>query len=160
MIFLTVGTQLPFDRLIAAVDTWLDGRNLECFAQTCGGEVVPRNMKSKPYLDPDEFDSYFRRAELVVAHAGMGSILSALSSGKPLLIVPRRAALGEHRNDHQMATAKRFEPVDGVRVVFDEKALPDAMRDLLSGETSERAAPISPHAPERFLEEIRRLINA
>ena len=61
-----------------------------------------------------------RSSTAIVAHAGMGTILTALELGKPLLIMPRRAALGEHRNDHQLATAERFAAVDGVKVAFDE----------------------------------------
>lgn len=37
-----------------------------------------------------------RAADLLVAHAGMGSICST-----PLIVVPCRAALGETRNDHR-----------------------------------------------------------
>ena len=46
-------------------------------------------------------------AAAIVAHAGMGTILTALETGKRLLVMPRRAALGEHRNDHQLATVSR-----------------------------------------------------
>lgn len=40
-------------------------------------------------------------ADLVIAHAGTGSILTALSLGKRPIVVPRRAAHGEHIDGHQ-----------------------------------------------------------
>ena len=64
-----------------------------------------------------------RDADAIVAHAGMGTILSALELGKPLLVMPRVAALGEHRNDHQLATAKRFAETGHVAVAEDAEAL-------------------------------------
>ena len=66
-----------------------------------------------------EFDELFEQASLIISHAGMGSILTALSSAKPVLIMPRRADLNEHRNDHQLATAKKFADKNGCFVFND-----------------------------------------
>lgn len=54
----------------------------------------------------DEFDKLCHDARLIVAHAGMGTIISAMTKGKPIIVFPRIAALGEHRNEHQLATSK------------------------------------------------------
>lgn len=159
MIFVTVGTQLPFDRLLTAVDTWLEGKGTKAFAQSGGGRADWRHLESKSFLTPQEFDVHFEQAELIVAHAGMGSILSALATGKPLVIMPRRAAFGEHRNDHQMATARRFAAMSGVKVVFDENEIPLALDELVGAANVGDSAVISPYAPELFLERIRGLIN-
>ena len=43
--------------------------------------------------------------QVVIAHDEMGSIITALEMGKPIVVMPRRAELGEHRNDHQVAAA-------------------------------------------------------
>ena len=64
---------------------------------------------------------------MVIAHAGMGTILSALKQDKPIIVVPRLASLKEHRNDHQMATAMRMDELGYVYVAYDKKQL----RDLL-----------------------------
>ena len=107
MIFVTVGTQLPFDRLINAVDTWASRNpDIEIIAQIGPTDIQPINMQYSSFLSPDKADEYFVQASLIVSHAGMGSILTALKYRKPILILPRRASLSEHRNDHQMATAK------------------------------------------------------
>ena len=53
----------------------------------------------------------------------MGSIISALQKRKPIIVFPRIAALGEHRNEHQMATAKKMKKLGFVYVALDEKEL-------------------------------------
>jgi hypothetical protein len=51
---------------------------------------------------------------------GMGSILTALQYGKPILVMPRLGRLKETRNDHQVATAQRFREMGKVAVAMDE----------------------------------------
>ena len=69
-------------------------------------------------------------ADAIVAHAGMGTILTALELGKPLLVLPRRASLGEHRNEHQLATARRFADTGRLAVAFDESELAQRLDEL------------------------------
>ena len=124
MIFVTVGTQLGFDRLVRAVDEWA-ARNpgAHLFGQIGSGRYRPLHFESRPWLTPGESDRAFSDAELIVAHAGMGSILTALRFRKPIIIVPRSAASGEHRNDHQLATATRLEGRPGIFPLSDTRLL-------------------------------------
>lgn len=134
MIFVTVGTQLPFDRLILAVDAWASTHpSVEVVAQTGPTENSPKNIIHMPFLPPDQAEANFLKASLIVSHAGMGSILTALRYKKPILIMPRRADLNEHRNDHQVATAKRFCEKPGVTVAWQESEIAAALdrRDAL-----------------------------
>ncbi|MFW6031889.1 MAG: glycosyltransferase [Phycisphaeraceae bacterium] len=125
MIFLTIGTQLPFDRLVRAVDRWAARRGRDdVYAQVGRSSYEPTAMRWTRYLEPEAFQRRFERAELIVAHAGMGTIISAMELGKPVLVMPRRAAMGEHRNDHQLATAKQFADRAGVYVAEDEADVP------------------------------------
>ena len=82
----------------------------------------------------------------MIAHAGMGSIITALELGKPIMVMPRRASLGEHRNDHQVATAKRFAEQGRIMVAFNEKELVDKLDQLKSfGDAAPSAAKASPY---------------
>ena len=124
MIFVTVGTDLPFDRLVLAVDAWAGERGRsDVFAQVGRSTCRPQHIRCQPFLEPEEFRACFTQASVIVAHAGMGTILSALQWGKPLLVMPRRASLGEHRNEHQLATARHLAGLDKLNVSFDEAAL-------------------------------------
>ena len=109
MIFVTVGYQMSFDRMVKAVDEWAK-RNpgVEIFAQIGPTDFVPQNMPHTRFLSPDEFRIRIEEATLLVAHAGMGSILTAMEMQKPIVIMPRRGDLQETRNDHQIATLKKM----------------------------------------------------
>ncbi|MGF1753162.1 hypothetical protein L4C33_06135 [Vibrio makurazakiensis] len=128
MIFLTVGTQLPFDRLVSTVDNMAADLNLEIVAQVGSGKYQPKCMKFHDVMEPDSVDEMFKASSVIISHAGMGSIINCLRLKKPIIIFPRLSKFGEHRNDHQMDTLKSFSNVAGVYVAQDESTL----RDLLS----------------------------
>ena len=127
MIFATIGTQAPFDRFVKMLDELCEGFDEEVIVQTIKSEYTPKNVKCVDFLPPDVFSEYFSKARMVIAHAGMGTILSALKQGKPIIIVPRLASMKEHRNDHQMATAMRMDELGYVYVAYDKKQLHDLM---------------------------------
>jgi UDP-N-acetylglucosamine transferase subunit ALG13 len=124
MIFVTVGTDLPFDRLVKVIDQWArDGAREDVFAQIGEGGWEPSYIPFVRFLQPPEFSACFEEAQLIISHAGMGTILSALYHGKPILVMPKRASLREHRNEHQTDTARRMLEVGRVNVAFDEDEL-------------------------------------
>ena len=123
MIFVTVGTQLAFPRLIEALDVLAPQLGEEVFAQIGPDTGDYPNLKTQANVTPDEFEQRFTGARLVIGHAGVGTILSAKRFGKPLVLMPRRHALGEHRNDHQLATAKAVEKLPGVYIAWQAEEL-------------------------------------
>ena len=156
MIFVTVGTQLPFPRLVSAMDVLAGEIGEEVVAQIGPFEGEIRNMEAEEYLAPDMFFQHFKAARAVVSHAGIGSILSAQRFGKPLIIIPRRYELGEHRNDHQLATARQMEAVPGLYVAWNESELGGFLtRDDLEG----AGATMSP-ARQRLIQRIESFIAA
>ena len=57
MIFVTVGTQLPFDRLVKTVEKWaLESQTHDVFAQTGASNYQPSAISSSRFLGVDEFD--------------------------------------------------------------------------------------------------------
>ncbi len=116
---------MPFDRLVRTVDEWAGRRRrTDVFAQIGTTQWRPSHVRWTEFLGkPDAFRSHVAEADAIVAHAGMGSILSALELGKPILVMPRRGDLRETRNDHQIATAKRFLAQGRIFVAFDEEHL-------------------------------------
>lgn len=127
MIFVTIGTQAPFDRFIKLVDEIAVNLNEEIIAQTYKSQYQAKNIKTIGFLPPDEFNKLFNEARIILAHAGMGTIISAMQQQKPIIIFPRIAALNEHRNEHQMATAKKMKELKYVNVAFNEKELKDLL---------------------------------
>jgi UDP-N-acetylglucosamine transferase subunit ALG13 len=157
VVFLTVGTQLPFDRLVKAVDDWACAHpEHDVLAQIGPTGLCPRFIEWQSSISPAECERRMRDASLVVAHAGMGTVLSALEHGTPLLVMPRRAALGEHRNDHQVATARWLAGVPGVGVASDELEL-----ELRLGDAERLAGgrQIGRYASDEFIGSLRRFID-
>ncbi len=157
MIFLTVGTQFPFDRLVKSVDQAFDERliNEEIFAQIGETSYKPLNFESVVLLEKNVFDKRLREASSVISHAGMGTITMALKNHKPLLVMPRLKRYREHVNDHQVATARKFEELGHILAVYDAKDLPNRLRKLKNFVPRERKA-----NPEAVADRIHRFLNS
>ena len=157
MIFLTVGTQFPFDRLVKSVDQAFDGKliNEEIFAQIGETSYKPLNFESVVSLEKNVFDKRLREASSVIGHAGMGTITMALKNHKPLLVMPRLKRYREHVNDHQVATARKFEELGHILAVYDAKDLPNGIRKLKNFVPRERKA-----NPEAVADRIRLFLNS
>ena len=123
MILMTVGTQLPFDRLVKSMDMIAPELGEKVFAQIGVGKYLPKNFEYCRLVTPRELDEKFESADRIVSHAGTGSLLTARRYNKPIILFPRRASLGEHRNEHQLATCKHLELVDRVSIAYTEDEL-------------------------------------
>ena len=157
MIFVTVGYQMAFDRLIAAVDAWAGAHSeAEIFAQIGPSELEPKHMPFTEFMEPAEFQKRVEGCSVLVAHAGMGSILTALQYGKPILVMPRHAARNETRNDHQIATSQRLGSRPGIEVAMDESEIPRKL-DLLAN--LERPPKISSTASPELIERLARFVT-
>jgi len=132
VIIVTVGMQLGFDRLIAAMDDLAPSLGMPVIAQTGKGTYAPRNMEARVKIAPAEFEALVGEARLIVAHAGIGTVLTAARCAKPILLMPRRADLQEHRNDHQMATVGKLAGRPGILVAKDESELPARIAEGLA----------------------------
>jgi UDP-N-acetylglucosamine transferase subunit ALG13 len=161
MIFVTVGSQLPFDRLVKSVEAWSIERDYtDIFAQIADpgpSGFYPKRFGWAKFLGPNDFTRSVETASLLVAHAGMGSIISALTLAKPIVIMPRRGALGETRNDHQHATAINFASRAGIYVAMDEQSLPKTI-DAAMSNAPQGSVAAETFANRELLESIRQFI--
>lgn len=155
-----MGTHEPFDRLVRAVDAWAarTGRGAEVFGQiTARAGYRPKHFPCAAALAPQDYEARLRSATLVVSHAGMGSILTALGSGTPIVVMPRRGHLGETRNDHQNDTVARLGARPGLHVAADETALGPLLDRLADGAAP--PDPIGAFAEDSLISAIRGLIE-
>lgn len=132
MIFASVGSMLPFDRFVKAVDDWaLANPDRKVFIQIGDGEYEPRHAPWVRIMPHAEYRRRLEECDLFVAHVGMGSILQALEAKKQMLLLPRHASLKEHTTDHQLHTADRFRATPGLLIVDDVPELQASMTRLL-----------------------------
>ena len=157
MIFVTVGTQMPFDRMVKVVDQWARLREqADVFAQIGDTDWKPEHIAWVSYLEASDYQRRFEEADAVIAHAGMGTIIKALQMGKPLLIMPRLQKWREHRNDHQVATAKHFESYESIVAAYSEAELMERLHELEKLEVPQR---IGAHASADLIGTLRRFID-
>ena len=81
-------------------------------------------------------------------------MVAAGEHGKPVVLLPRRARLGEQRNDHQLGTVHWLRARPGVHVAEDETALP--ARIAAARGTGAGAVPAA--APPAFLDRLRSFV--
>ncbi len=157
MILITVGGQMPFNRLIKTVDKWVSNRrDIQCFAQIGPGGWRPKHMAWVEFLPPTVLREKMKNAEFVIAHAGMGTILSALDLGKKLIVMPRRGHLLETRNDHQVDTCKRLKAMGLIVYAADEMQLPSLLKDI---ETIKPRRNVSSFASPQLINVVTYFIN-
>ena len=135
MILVTVGMQLPFPRFVAIMDT-IAGEIGERVVGQIGTQGEPvTHMEALGQMAPDAFEGLMREARVIVSHVGAGTVLTARRLGKPLVVFPRKASLGEHRNEHQMDTAAHLSDIPGLYVAYSEEELRDLVTrpDLAAG---------------------------
>jgi UDP-N-acetylglucosamine transferase subunit ALG13 len=158
MIFLTVGTVMPFDRLVQAVDDAIAAGVIVApvFAQIGETSLRPAHMEYAAVLDKHDFDRKVAEAEYLISHAGMGSITTALERNKRLLVMPRRRQFHEHVNDHQVATARKFGALGHVLVAYDAGEMPRRLQEIVSFTPAPRVSQADQVAGRilQFLEQI------
>ncbi|MBC7242477.1 MAG: hypothetical protein H5T60_08535 [Anaerolineae bacterium] len=100
MIFVTVGST-DFDALVEAVDRLCAPGGLlagyEVEMQIGEGRYIPRHapyFRFAPALDP-----YYDRAELVIAHGGLGTAVEVIGRGRRLLAVANPDRYDHHQED-------------------------------------------------------------
>ena len=158
MIFVTIGSMFPFDRLIRLMDAWAQAHpGVDLLAQIGDGDYAPTHMRWVRKLDQTEFSRTVAEADLVVAHAGMGSVITASQYRKPIVMLPRLRQSGEHTTDHQIATANWLRDKPGVYIADTDADLgPRIAEALAAGAPAETT--FAPEAPAEFIARIRQCI--
>ena len=147
LVVVTVGTDHhPFDRLVRWVDTWASYATprVKCFVQTGTSTVTPRVAAWAPYVSRDELRSLMSNAAAVVCHGGPATIMDCRRAGVKPVVVPRRRALGEHVDDHQLLFARRAARANDVDLVESEEQL-RAILDAALSEPGTRRIERSDH---------------
>lgn len=132
-LFISVGTRFAMDRLLNSVEEILgDESHLTASAQVGPSEFTSTLIKVTQWADSRRFEQAVSECDIFVSHAGMGNILMAAKLNKHIIIMPRRADLGEHINDHQISTAQAMKDKPFVCVVNNTKELALAIHSLSS----------------------------
>ena len=111
MILVTVGTQdKEFKRLFENVEELINKKiiNEEVIAQAGCTKFTSDKMKIIDYLDRQELLNYMEKANYIICHGGVGTIIDALNMNKKVIVMPRLEKYHEHVNDHQLEIVEEF----------------------------------------------------
>ena len=156
MIFVAVGTQLAFDRLIKYMDEWASINSEKVIAQIAEGTYLPKHIEYKKYYNNDEYIAMVKESSIFVSHAGMGNIFTAKELMTPIIVVNRQFKLNEHRNDHQVDGLKWMAKLKGVYTATTKDELFDYLKhknlEFDESTNSNNSNPISNFIKQMILE--------
>jgi len=129
MIFLTVGTHyLGFERLVKKMDEISSKLDEEIIAQIGLTKYKPKNMKYFNFTDEKKLLDLYKKARIVVSHAGAGTVLTILQHGKIAIIVPRLKKYNEHIDNHQLELSEVLDKEGKAIVVYKIETLEEAIK--------------------------------
>lgn len=109
-IFVTLGTIRPyrFDRAVARIVELIEpGDQVVWQLGSTTAAGLPGLITEA--ITSDEMHKWINWADVVITHAGVGSILDVIEAGKAPVVVVREKAHGEHIDDHQADIADEIE---------------------------------------------------
>ena len=112
MVFVVLGTNdKDFSRLLKAIDYEIENGTIkdEVIVQSGKTKYKTDRMKVIDFLSMDEFNQYIDKADYIITHGGVGTILDSLKKDKKIIAVPRLKKYKEHVNDHQIQIISEFE---------------------------------------------------
>lgn len=136
-IFVTVGNDYrSFHRLIKKIDEVAGMIDAEFIVQYGYSEYVPLKIEKKyKFLDRGEYNKIFSNANLIISHAGIGTIIDTIHKKKKMILVPKQHKLGEHFNNHQLEIAREIEgKYDNIKVLYEIDQLREEIDKMIKRE--------------------------
>lgn len=158
MVFVTVGTQdKEFRRIFEMVEEQINLGNItdEVIAQTGCTKFESDKMKVYNLMQKNEYMECMKNATIVIAHAGVGSIIDGLKLNKKLIVIPRLKEYGEHVNDHQLQILETFEKRGHILAVRNSNEFSEVLKKVKDFVPKEYVS-----NKEKFIENLKQAINS
>ena len=111
MILVLLGTQdKGFKRLLDAIQHQVDKGNIKekIVVQAGCTKYESKDMEVFDLIPNDELQELQKKANLIITHGGVGTIIECLQKGKKIIVAPRLKKYNEHVNDHQLQIVDTF----------------------------------------------------
>ena len=111
MILVLLGTQNnSFHRLLEKIDELIKKGIIDekVLVQSGYTKYESKNMRIFDLIPQEELEKYQEKADLIITHGGVGSIISSIKKGKKVIAVARCHKYHEHVNDHQQQIVESF----------------------------------------------------
>ncbi len=153
-IFVSVGTRPnQFDRLVKEMDLLAKNKTFQVFIQNGNSAYEPKYAKYSKFLNYNEQLKEIKSSDIIVMHAGAGTLIDALSNNKAIILFPRLEKYGEHTNDHQIELCQAIKKKYAIPYTLNEKELPVLIKNIkpYSSKTT--------HKESKLLNEIKSLLD-
>lgn len=130
MILVLLGTQNNnFHRLLKEIEKNISIGNIkdEVIVQAGFTHFKSNKMRVFNMIPKEELEILVKKADLVITHAGVGSIEMSLEQGKKVIAVPRLKKYREHVNNHQIDIEKEFNKRGWIIGINDVSDLKEAL---------------------------------
>ena len=96
MIFITLGTVLPYDELIEKMDVLKETGAIEdeIYAQIGGGAYLPKHIEYLRYVG--NMEQVYKQADIVISTCGAGTLLENVTQGRKIIAIENPAVTGGH----------------------------------------------------------------
>lgn len=137
MILVLLGTQNnSFNRLLKEIEKNIENGNIkeEVIIQA-GYTKFELKTKKQPIkifstIPREELDNLIEKANIVISHGGVGSMITSNQKGKKVIAIPRYKKYHEHVNDHQVDTIDVFAKRGYVMPLKDVEKLGEALNEI------------------------------
>lgn len=133
MILVLLGTQNnSFHRLLEEIQKNIDNGNIreEVVVQKGYTKFGSKNMSIYDQLPLEKIKELTERADLIITHGGVGSIITSLEKNKKVIAIPRLKKYNEHVNDHQLDIIKSFDELGYIIGLNNVEELEDALKKV------------------------------
>lgn len=133
MILVLLGTQdNSFYRLLEEIQKCIDDGIIqeEVWVQVGSTKFKSKDMKIFDLIANEELNVLIDRADLIITHGGVGSIIMCLKKRKKIIAVPRMSKYGEHVNDHQLQIVNNFDKEGYIKGVVNLEILGKTIEDI------------------------------
>ena len=134
-ILVTIGSmsEKKFTRLFKIIDKLCEDNILngeDVIAQVGFDDYKSKYYKTFDMISNEEFNKIIDDVDLIITHAGTGTVINCIKKGKKVIIFPRLAKYDEHYDDHQLELAELFNKQKYVLVANNYKELKNSITKI------------------------------
>jgi len=133
MILVLLGTQNnSFHRLLEEIQKNINNGNIEeeVIVQKGYTKFESEKMTLYDQMPLNEIMRLTEKADLVITHGGVGSIINSIEKNKKVIAVPRLKKYNEHVNNHQLDIIKSFNDMEYIIGLNGVEELEDALKKV------------------------------
>lgn len=133
MILVLLGTQNnSFYRLLEEIEKNIKNGNIneKVIVQAGFTKFNSKEMEIFDFVSREEIEDLIEKANYIITHGGVGSILSSLQKGKRVIAVPRMEMYEEHVNNHQIEIVQKFNEQGHIIGITGVEELSNAIKEI------------------------------